>query len=75
MKIKYIQCDHCHHVYSIEDALHIGGIAHVGTKISTEIGCPKCSEQNGVVVANSRDRRLSTPRYLGSVVDGIQYNA
>jgi hypothetical protein len=52
--LSYIQCASCDHIYSISDPVIIGGAAHIGTKVSTEIGCPKCLEPDGTIVGRIR---------------------
>lgn len=45
-----IKCEACDHLYSICDPVCIGGVPHIGTKVSTEVGCPKCLEPDGTIV-------------------------
>jgi hypothetical protein len=48
-----IQCASSGHVYSIPDAEIIGGLPEAGTKVSTEIGCPKCLDPDGIIITVS----------------------
>lgn len=58
LRLVNIQCKACEHIYSLRDPYFINGIPHIGTKVSTEVGCPKCLDPDGVIVNIRRFQTL-----------------
>lgn len=72
MRSATIKCDQCASTYSIFEPDFVGDmhkLIQVNTKVSTEVGCPKCLCPDGVL-CDIDPLDLPIARYIGSTTSG-----